>query len=95
MDRLRSFENIGVLYHAYWCRYEEVFYESIKRLYYKDPIPNGLKYFLVYKFTCAGCSSKYISETCHFKTGIEKHIKKGSKSHVFQHLHFTDTYFDS
>ena len=24
---------------------------------YKDPIPNDLKYFLVYKFTCARCSS--------------------------------------
>ena len=36
---------------------------------YKDPIPNDLKYFLVYKFTCASCSSSYIGETCrHFKS---------------------------
>ena len=34
---------------------------------YKDPIPNDLKSHLVYKFTCAGCSSSYIGTTyCHF-----------------------------
>ena len=27
---------------------------------YKDPIPNDLKSFLVYKFTCACCSSSFI-----------------------------------
>ena len=48
---------------------------------YKDPIPNDLKSFLVYKFTCASCSSSYIGKTCHhFKTRIEEHIKKDSKS---------------
>ena len=26
----------------------------------KDPIPNDLKSFLLYKFTCASCSSSYI-----------------------------------
>ena len=32
---------------------------------------------LVYKFTCASCSSGYIGEACrHFKTRIEKHIKR-------------------
>ena len=45
---------------------------------YKDPIPNDLKSFLVYRFTCASCHSSYIGETCgHFKTRIEEHIKKG------------------
>ena len=44
---------------------------------YKDPIPNDLKSFLVYKFTWVSCSSSYIGETCrHFKTRIEEHIKK-------------------
>ena len=63
---------------------------------YKDPIPNDLKSFLVYKFTCASCSSSYIGETCrHFETGIEKHIKKDSKSHIFKNLHSTATCFDS
>ena len=63
---------------------------------YKDPIPNDLKYFLVYKFTSASCSSSYIGETCcHFKTRIEEHIKKNNKSHIFKHLHSTATYLES
>ena len=63
---------------------------------YKDPIPNDLKSFLVYKFTCASCSSGYIGETCrHFKTRIEEHIKKDNKCHIFKHLHSTATCFDS
>ena len=62
---------------------------------YNDPIPNDLKFFLVYKFTCASCSSSYIGKTCsHFKTRIEEYIKKDNKSHVFKHLHSTATYFD-
>ena len=64
-------------------------------LSYKDPIPNDLKYFLAYKFTCASCSCSYINETCRrFKTRIEKHIKKASKSHIFKHLHFVATCLD-
>ena len=60
---------------------------------YKDPFPNDLKFFLVYKFTCASCSSSYIGETCgHFKTRIEEHIKKDKKSHIFKHLHSSATY---
>ena len=63
---------------------------------YKDPIPNELKSFLVYKFTCASCSSRYIGETCrHFKTRIEEHIKKDKKSRIFKHLLSTATCFDS
>ena len=63
---------------------------------YKDPIPNDLKFFRVYKFTGAGCSSYYIGETClHFKTRIEEYIKKYNKSHIFKHLHFTATCIDS
>ena len=60
------------------------------------PILNDLKYFLVYKFTCAMCSSSYIGETCcHFRTRIKEHIKKDNKSHIFKHLHSTATCFDS
>ena len=63
---------------------------------YKDPIPDDLKSFLVYKFTCASCSSSYIGKTCrHFKTRIEEHIKKDNKSHIFKHLHSTATCFSS
>ena len=51
---------------------------------YKDPIPNDLKSFLVYKFTCASCSSGYIANACrHFKTRIEEDIEKDNKSHIF------------
>ena len=63
---------------------------------YKDPFPDDLKSFLVYKFTCASCSSSYIGETCcHFKTRVEEHIKKHNKSHIFKHLHSTATCFVS
>ena len=31
----------------------------------------------------------------HFKTRIEEHIKKDNNSHIFKHLHFTTTCFDS
>ena len=54
-----------------------------------------MKSFLVYKFTCASCSSSYIGETCrHFKTRIEEHIKKDNKSHIFKHL-YSAACFDS
>ena len=66
-------------------------FKVLKYFSYKDPIPDDLKSFLVYKFTCASCSSSYIGETCrHFKTRIEEHIKKDNKS-----LHSTATCFDS
>ena len=62
----------------------------------KDSIPVYLKSFLVYKFTCARCSSSYIGETCrHFQNRIEEHIKNDSKSHIFKHLHSYATFFDS
>ena len=60
------------------------------------PVPDDLKSLLVYKFTCASCSSSYIGETCrHFKTRFEEHIIKDNKSHMFKHLHSTMTCFDS
>ena len=62
----------------------------------KDPIPDNLKSFLVNKFTCASCSFSYVGKTYrYFKTRIEEHIKKESKSHIFKHLHSTATCFDS
>ena len=63
---------------------------------YKDPIPDDLKSFVVYKFTCASCSSSYIGKTCcHFKTRTEEHIKKNNKCRIFKDLHSTTTCFDS
>ena len=62
---------------------------------YKVPIPDNLKYFLVYKLTSVSCSSSCIGKTCrHFKTRIEEHIKKDNKSHIFKHLHSITTCFD-
>ena len=55
-----------------------------------------MKSCVIYKFTCASCSSRDIGETCgHFKTRIEEHIKKDNKTHIFKHLHSTSTCFDS
>ena len=63
---------------------------------YEDPIPDDFKSFLVYRFSCASCSSSFIGETCcHFKTRIEEHIKEDKTCHIFKHLHFTTTYFGS
>ena len=50
---------------------------------YKDPIPDDLKFFQVYTFTCANCSSSYIGETCrHFTLGLRK-ISKRITSLIF------------
>ena len=61
----------------------------------EDPIPDDLKSFLVYTFTCASCSSSYIGKTCHhFKTRTEEHMKRDIKSHI-KYLHSNITCFDS
>ena len=63
---------------------------------YKHPISNDFKSFLVYKFTCANCNLSYIGKTCrHFKTRIEKHIKKDNKCRIFKHLPSSTTCFHS
>ena len=49
----------------------------------KGQIPDDLKSFLVYKCTCANCSSSYSGRTCrHFKTRIAEHIKEDNKSRI-------------
>ena len=54
---------------------------------HKDPTPNDMKSFLVYRFTCASYSSSYIGKTFrHFKTRIEEDIKKDNKCHIFKHI---------
>ena len=53
----------------------------------KDCLPVGLKSFVVYKFTCAGCQSCYIGETKHhLPTRIKEHLQTDTKSHILQHL---------
>ena len=47
---------------------------------YKDPIPDDLKSFLEYIFTCASCSSRYIGET--LKLGL-RNISKRITSLIF------------
>ena len=54
---------------------------------YKDPIPDDLKSFIVYKFTCASCSSSYIGETCRtFKLGL-RNISKRITSLIFLNIY--------
>ena len=70
-------------------------HSKLSNFSYKDPIPYDLKSLLVYRFSCASCSSSYIGEICpNFKTRIEEHIKKDNKSHIFKHLHSTAACFD-
>ena len=52
----------------------------------EGPNPKNSQSFLVYKFSCASCSSSYIGKTCrHYQTKTEEHIKKDKKSHIFKH----------
>ena len=102
-ERLLSSVNLGGRHFCKeFCKENfniKLVFNSFKNKNYfscKNPIPNDLKSFLVYKFTCASCSSSYIGETCHhFKTRVEEHIKKDNKPHIFKHLHSTTTCFDS
>ena len=44
---------------------------------YKDPIPDDLKSFLIYKFTCASCSSSYIGKlVVILKLGLRNILKR-------------------
>ena len=53
----------------------------------KDPIPNGLRSCVVYKFTCAGCNTCYIGETSrHYSTRVREHLKTDRASHIYKHL---------
>ena len=53
----------------------------------KDPIPNSLKSFVVYKFVCPGCNACHIGETIrHLSTRIKEHLKTNKKSHICAHL---------
>ena len=59
-------------------------------------LPDDLKSFLVYQFTCASGSSSYVGETGrYFKTRLKGYIKKDNKSDIFKHLYSAATFFDS
>ena len=61
---------------------------KIKNLFsLKDPVPNELKSFVVYQFTCAGCNSRYIGETSgHLSTRIKEHISTNKNFHIHKHF---------
>ena len=53
----------------------------------KDSLPVALKYFVVHKFTCAGCQSCYIGETKRYlPTRIKEHLQTDTKSRILEHL---------
>ena len=87
--------HLSVLFSLHDCTFKLVFNSfKIKNYFsYKHSIPDDLKSFLVYKFTCTSYSSSYIGKTCrHFKNRIG-HIKKDNNSHIFKHL--LSTYYSS
>ena len=53
----------------------------------KDPVPDGLRSRVVYKFVCAGCNACYVGETCrHFSTCVREHLLSDRASYIFKHL---------
>ena len=75
----------------------KIVFTSFKIINYfsaKDKTSFFLKSFLVYKFVCTRCNSFYIGKTCrHFKTRINKHVKKDKKSHRYKDLHNNEDCF--
>ena len=53
----------------------------------KESVPKYLRSFVVYRFTCPGCSTSYIGKTtCHLTTRIKEHLETDSKSYIIKHL---------
>ena len=53
----------------------------------KDPVPDGLRSRVVYKFVCGGCNACYVGETCrNFSTRVREHLVSDRASHIFRHL---------
>ena len=53
----------------------------------QDPVPNGLRSCVVYKFSCAGCAACYVGETTrNFNTRVREHLETDRASHIFKHL---------
>ena len=53
----------------------------------KDPVPDGLRSRVVYKFVRSGCNACYVGETCrHFSTRVREHLVSDKASHIFRHL---------
>ena len=53
----------------------------------KDPVPDGLRSRVVYKFVCAGCNACYVGTTCrNVSTRVREHLVSDRASHIFKHL---------
>ena len=53
----------------------------------KDPVADGLRSRVVFKFVCAGCNAWYVGETCrYFSTSVREHLVSDRASHIFKHL---------
>ena len=53
----------------------------------KDKILDNLGCFVVYKFTCPGCNTSYVSHTTrHIATRIKEHLKSDKNSHILKHF---------
>ena len=66
---------------------------KIKNLFSaKDAIFNLLQSLVVYKFSCAGCSTCYVDETNrHLATCVREHLTSNKNSHIFQHSYGSET----
>ena len=66
---------------------------KIKNLFnVKDSLPDRLRTRVVYKFSCASCNACYIGETSrHFTTRVREHLSSDRSSHVFKHLHSSES----
>ena len=62
----------------------------------EDSVPRSLRSCVVYKFTCAGCNSVYVGETCrHISTRVREHLFTDKSSHIYKHLQSSKTCKDS
>ena len=53
----------------------------------ENPVADGLRSRVVYKFVCAGCNAWYVGETCrHFSTRAREHLVSDRASRIFKHL---------
>ena len=54
----------------------------------KDKIADVFKSHVVYKFSCAGCSTCYIGETSrYYSTRVYEHLHTDKTSQVYKHVH--------
>ena len=66
---------------------------KIKNLFSaKDAISNLSWSHVVDKFSCTGCSACYVRETNrHVATRVHEHLTSDKNSHIFQHIHGSET----